>query len=101
MIKKIIDKIKERINGEHDCPAHWWQQGMEDCDEGCALDMSLVCGRCKYRFYPNFIIVAIVKRHDKKIKKYWDELVMDEILEDMKPKEEDFAVSETNKAIQF
>ena len=71
MIKKIINKIKSRIEGEFDCPSYWWSKGYEDCDEGCHIDNRMDCYKCKYRFYPNFLIQRKVDLILKKEEEYW------------------------------
>lgn len=58
----ILQEIKKRLNGEHKCPAYWWEAGMEDCDEGCYIHVeSFECWKCKWRFFPDFIIRLRIK----------------------------------------
>ena len=72
MLNKIIKKIKDRLSGEHDCPAYWWSQGMEDCDEGCHLGFDMDCYKCKYRFYPKFLVKREVDAVIKSENDYWE-----------------------------
>ena len=55
-MKRFIKWLHDYWEGELDCPAYWWSQGWDDCDEGCYLWNHFECWDCKYRFLPNFVI---------------------------------------------
>jgi hypothetical protein len=71
MLRKLINKIRMRINGETGCSASWSQQNYDDWDGGCLLDQCKECCECGFRFVPNFIINLLVNLRQRKIEKYW------------------------------
>ncbi len=57
MMKKLMKWIREG-NDCGECPCYWWEQGYEDCDEGCRLERdALFYGGCRLprivRWYKN------------------------------------------------
>jgi hypothetical protein len=84
MITKIIKAIKDRLSGEFKCPAYWWEQGLEDCDEGCHIDFEMDCCNCKYRFYPKFLIKKEVNEIIKSENDYWEEKAREMELEEQR-----------------
>jgi hypothetical protein len=54
MEKKLIDEIRLRLRGEHECPAYWW---------GCKLGrgLSCYCYKCIWRFFPSFVLTGIMQ----------------------------------------
>lgn len=72
--KSLLQRIRDRLDGEHDCPAHWSQQNFDDWDEGCSLNRKITsCGTCPYRFVPYFIIRWLVKYENYMLDKWIDE----------------------------
>lgn len=60
----LLQRIRKRLAGKHECPAYWWEQGWEDCDEGCLIPNNAYpnCWKCKWRFVPKFIVRIILKK---------------------------------------
>lgn len=66
-----FDKLKSKYLDKKNCPAYWTQRNYDDCDEGCHLYWYFDCWKCKYWFFPNFVIKIIVKIHFWKAERYW------------------------------
>lgn len=87
--RSLYQRIMDRIHGEHSsCPAYWWSAGMEDCDEGCHITYRLDCWKCKYRFYPKFIVAFIVKHYQKKEEEYFEKFCEEEFGEERAPEKQ-------------
>lgn len=70
--KSFIQRIRDRINGEHSsCPAYWWEQGIEDCSEGCHINHKFECWKCVYRFFPVIIVSIVIKYARWKEERHW------------------------------
>ena len=71
--QRLCSVIYSRLENnriECHCKAHWFDQGMEDCDEGCHLG-ELECGGFIHCYYPNFIKGIIIARRMKAEELYW------------------------------